>query len=180
MQLLFGELPREGLPPVSISPSVVLLLLFQRNSEFREYRYFYTRSSSASLLLPLDMHCARRKTTEQTQGDLESCSANSCPDDQGRDAGAVRTVAFPGDQSVSSTPQLALSSPKPPGVGGEDQDAGEIAGPEEVNTVVSLLVSLNGTDWEPVLGPPLTYFPPPLEPVVEPEEEPKKGKGRKK
>lgn len=57
---------------------------------------------------------------------------------------------------------------------------GETAGSEEANTAVSLLVSLNGDDWQPVLGPPLTYFQPPPEPVVEPEEETKKGKGKKK
>lgn len=88
-------------------------------------------------------------------------------------------AAIPDDQSVSK-PQPAPASPKSPGVGGENQDAGEITGPEEVNTALSLLVSLNGTDWEPVSGPPLTYFPPPPEPVAEPEEEPKKGKGKKK
>lgn len=117
---------------------------------------------------------------EQTQGDSESCS--SCLHGQGGDAAAAAavTAAVPGDQSVSSKPQPAPASPKSPGIGGEIQGAGDITGPEEVNTAVSLLVSLNGTDWEPVSGPPLTYFPPPPEPVAEPEEEPKKGKGKKK
>lgn len=108
-----------------------------------------------------------------------------CPDGQNQDAAAAAAAAtaagIPGDQSAKGKPQPALTSPTSPGGGREDQDAEDTAAaPEEVNTTVSLLVSLNGSDWQPVSGPSLTYFQPPPEPVVEPEEETKKGKGKKK
>ena len=82
--------------------------------------------------------------------------------------------AIPDDQSAVTAPS------KGPGGEGDDQNVKKTASPEDANTAVSLLVSLNGSDWQPVSGPPLTFFPPPPEPEPEPEEEPKKGKGKKK
>ncbi|CAM9246653.1 unnamed protein product, partial [Hapterophycus canaliculatus] len=66
--------------------------------------------------------------------------------------------------------------------GQQDEGAAAVgtATPKESTTALDLLVTLNGIDWQTVLGPPLTYFQPPPEPVPEPEEEPKKGKGRKR
>lgn len=93
-------------------------------------------------------------------------------------AGAV--AAIPEDQSVGGKPQPVSVSPTSPAEGRGDQDGTDDAAPEEINTTVSLLVSLNGNDWQSVSGPSLTYFQPPPEPVVEAEEETKKGKGRKK
>lgn len=47
--------------------------------------------------------------------------------------------------------------------------------------ILYVLVSMNGVDWEPAAGPPVTYFQPPPEPEAEPEPpDPKKGKAKKK
>ena len=98
------------------------------------------------------------------------------PDGQDQDAAAAGAAAIQGE----GKPQPAPVSPTSPAVGGGDHDGAEAVAPEEVNIPVSLLVSLNGNDWQPVVGPSLTYFQPPPEPVPEPEEEPKKGKGKRK
>ncbi len=103
-------------------------------------------------------------------------SAPGCLGGEEQDDAALATAALatPEDQSVITAPSKSSAG------GGDDQDAKLTASPEEANAVVSLLVSLNGSDWQPVAGPPLTYFPPPPEPEPEPEEETKKVKGRKK
>lgn len=104
------------------------------------------------------------------------------PDGQGQDAtvAAAAAAAISEEDNVRGKPQPAPVSPASPGGAGGDHDGAEAVAPEEVNTRVSLLVSLNGNDWQPVSGPSLTYFQPPPEPVAEPEEETKKGKGKKK
>ena len=102
------------------------------------------------------------------------------PVDQEQDATPAAAASTPGEESGRGKPQPAPVSPTCPVAAGGDHDGAEAAAPEEVNTTVRLLVSLNGSDWHPVSGPSLTYVQPPPEPVVEPEEETKKGKGRKK
>lgn len=108
----------------------------------------------------------------------ELTGSPNCPDAQDQDAAAAVASAaavIPGDQSASGKPQPGPVSPTSP----EGDQQADTVPPEEVNTAVSLLVSLNGNDWQPVSGPSLTYFQPPPEPVVEVEEETKK-KGKKK
>ncbi|CAN0107121.1 unnamed protein product [Scytosiphon promiscuus] len=99
--------------------------------------------------------------SKPVHGDPVSCSGDSQP------------------LSEETLPALIAS-----GDGGGTRDEGAASagasGPEESKTVLNLLVTLNGIDWQTVLGPPLTYFQPPPEPVPEPEEEPKKGKGKKR
>lgn len=106
--------------------------------------------------------------------------AESAGSADGRDQDAAAAAAVPGEESVRGTRQQAPVSPISLVGGVGDQDGVDTATPEEVNTTVSLLVSLNGNDWQPVSGPCLKYFQPPPEPVAEPEEETKKGKGKKK
>lgn len=51
---------------------------------------------------------------------------------------------------------------------------------EESNLTLSVFVSLNGRDWRPARGAPLTYFQPPPEPVEPDPAETKRGNRKKK